>query len=378
MADPRGPLSEHVHFVVTDHEIDEGWQQLDSALRPERRWTRFGIAGAVAAALIIGVVSFTLSRRSGTEGTLEAGAVLAAGSAPLQAQLREGSTVRAEASSKGALEVATASEVRVRLDEGSMHFDVAKNPARRFVVKAGRVEVRVIGTVFTVKRSVSSEVINVIVERGVVEVWVGDVQRAVLNAGQSWSEGAETAAVVLPEPEPIVDEDAAVDERPTAVEAPRRPASPKKKSRPTKGAAPSDEPLPPPVISTRPALPDDPSTLFRLALDARRAGHARDAAEAFSGFLAKFPADSRAGLVLFELGRLQMDQLHAPSSAVESLEQAIARSPQGSYAEDAMARLVQLHHEQHHAAACRDAREAYLKRFPAGVHAATLQSFCSF
>lgn len=378
MADPRGPLSEHVHFVVTDREIDEGWQQLDSALRPERRWTRFVIAGAVTAALIAGVIGLALSRKSRSEGTLEAGAVLAAGSAPLQAQLREGSTVRAEASSKGALEVATASEVRVRLDEGSMHFDVAKNPARRFVVKAGRVEVRVVGTAFTVKRSVTAEVVNVTVERGVVEVWVGDVQRAVLNAGQSWNEGVETAAVALPDSEAFVEEDTVTDEMPAAADAPRRPVAPKKKSRPAKVAASSDEPLPPPVISTRPPLPDDPSTLFRLALDARRAGHARDAAEAFSGFLAKFPTDSRAGLVLFELGRLQMDQLHAPSSAVESLEQAIARSPQGSYAEDAMARLVQLHHEQHRAPACRDAREAYLKRFPAGVHAATLQSLCSF
>ncbi len=374
MADPRGPLSEHVHFVVTDQEIDEGWQQLDSALRPERRWTRFVIAGAVAAALIVGVIGFALSRKSRTEGTLEAGAVLAAGSAPLQAQLREGSTVRAEASSKGALELATASEVRVRLDEGSMHFDVAKNPARRFVVKAGRVEVRVVGTAFTVKRSSSSEVVNVTVDRGVVEVWVGNEQRAVLNAGQSWNEGVETAA--LPEPEAVEEPDA--DETLAAADAPRRPAAPKKKGRPAKVAAATDEPLPPPVISTRPALPDDPSTLFRLALDARRAGHAREAADAFSGFLAKFPTDSRAGLVLFELGRLQMDQLHAPTSAVESLEQAIARSPQGSYAEDAMARLVQLHHEQHRAPACRDAREAYLKRFPAGVHAATLQSLCSF
>ncbi|MDP3237003.1 MAG: FecR domain-containing protein [Myxococcales bacterium] len=376
MADPRGPLSEHVHFVVTDREIDEGWQQLDSALRPERRWTRFVIAGAVTAALIAGVIGLTLSRKSRTEGTLEAGAVLAAGSAPLQAQLREGSTVRAEASSKGALEIATASEVRVRLDEGSMHFDVAKNPARRFVVKAGRVEVRVVGTAFTVKRSIGNEVVNVTVDRGVVEVWVGDEQRAVLNAGQSWNEGVETAALL--EPEVVAEEDTVADETPLPADSPRRPAAPRKKSRPAKVAAATDEPLPPPVISSRPPLPDDPSTLFRLALDARRAGHARDAADAFSVFLAKFPTDSRAGLVLFELGRLQMDQLHAPSSAVESLEQSIARSPQGSYAEDAMARLVQLHHEQHRAPACRDARESYLKRFPAGVHAATLQSLCSF
>lgn len=377
MADPRGPLSQHVQFAVTERELDEGWQQLDAALRPERRWPRFAVAAALAAALVVGLVVLSLSRRPLPEGTLEAGAVLAAGSAPLEARLREGSTVRADAASKGALEVATAAEVRVRLDEGSMRFDVAKNPARRFVVKAGRVEVRVVGTAFTVKRSGHDEAVDVTVERGVVEVWVGPVQRAVLNAGQSWNEKAEpTAAVVRDRPAPGPGED---DVAALEAEQARRPAAAPKKPRAAKPVA-AAEALPPPpgTSAARAPLPDDPSTLFRLALDARREGHAREAADAFSHFLSTFPDDSRAGLVLFELGRLQMDQLRAPATAVESLERAIARAPTSSYVEDAMARLVQLHHEQRHAAACRDAREAYLKRFPAGVHAATLHALCSF
>lgn len=369
MADPHGPLSEHIQYTVTDREVDESWQRLDSALRPERRFSKalvFAGVGVAAIAIVIGVTSL---RRAPSEGVLEAGAMLAAGTAPLQTTLREGSTVRADAASKGALEVANAAEVRVRLDEGSMHFDVARNPARRFVVKAGRVEVRVIGTAFTVRRSTTVAAVQVTVDRGVVEVWIGDVQRAVLNAGQTWNEPVETAVVVEPEPvEFDVDEPAVEVEQPT-----KRTAPPKKKL--IAKAAPVETPAP---TTATPALPDDPSSLFRLALDARRAGRARDAADAFTNFLTKFPDDSRSGLVLFELGRLQMDQLHSSSEAVKSLERAIARAPQGSYAEDAMARLVQLHHDRKEATACREARDGYLKRFPAGVHAATLGALCSF
>lgn len=366
MADPHGPLSEHIQYTVTDRELDESWQRLDSALRPERRFSKPLVFAGVGVAVIAIVIGVTSLRRAPSEGVLEAGAMLAAGTAPLQTTLREGSTVRADAASKGALEVANASEVRVRLDEGSMHFDVARNPARRFVVKAGRVEVRVIGTAFTVRRSTTVASVQVTVDRGVVEVWMGDIQRAVLNAGQTWSEPVETAVVVEPEP---VEVD--VDE--PAVEPTKRTPPPKKKI--VAKAAPAE--TPPPTVAT-PSLPDDPSSLFRAALDARRAGRARDAADAFTNFLSKFPDDSRSGLVLFELGRLQMDQLHSSSEAVKSLERAIAKAPQGSYAEDAMARLVQLHHDRKEATACRDARDGYLKRFPAGVHAATLGALCSF
>lgn len=370
MADPHGPLSEHIQYTVTDREVDESWQRLDSALRPERRFSKplvFAGVGVALVAIVVGVLSL---RKAPTEGVLEAGAMLAAGTAPLQTTLREGSTVRADPASKGALEVATASEVRVRLDEGSMHFDVARNPSRRFVVKAGQVEVRVIGTAFTVRRSTTVASVSVTVDRGIVEVWMGDVQRAVLNAGQTWNEPVETAAI---EPEPAVD----VEEPAVEIERPTKRAAPsKKKSVVVAKVAPGEPPAP--TVTTPAALPDDPSTLFRLALDARRAGRAREAADAFTNFLSKFPDDSRSGLVLFELGRLQMDQLHASADAVKSLERAIAKAPQGSYAEDAMARLVQLHHDRKEATACRDAREGYLKRFPAGVHAATLGALCSF
>jgi transmembrane sensor len=377
MAEPRtGPLAEQIHHVVTEREVDEAWLRLDSALRPERRLPRWApIAGLVGVAAAAAVV-FAVWPRASHDGTvLEPGATIATGQTPLTGVLQEGSTIQAEAVSTGALEFASASEVRVRLDRGTFRFDVAKKPTRRFSVLAGRVEVRVIGTTFTVRRDTAA---SVRVERGVVEVWVEGTQRAVLTAGQSWDEAPLAVAPTVPAVEPIVVEAEPVDTvesepRPTRAVRPARRASPK-------AAAPSaPEPLPPLPSSITPVtLPDDPSTLFKVALDARRAGRTSEAAQALRQFVARFPDDSRAGLALFELGRLEMDQLRSPSRAIDSLTQAVAKAPSGAFVEDALARITRLHHELKHADACRAAKDSYLKRFPSGVHAATLTGLCSF
>jgi transmembrane sensor len=62
---------------------------------------------------------------------------------------------------------------RVDLLRGEALFDVAKDPARPFVVVAGDVRVRAVGTSFTVRTHADGQV-GVIVREGVVEVWRGD------------------------------------------------------------------------------------------------------------------------------------------------------------------------------------------------------------
>lgn len=379
MVEPRtGPLAEHIQHVVTDRELDDTWQRLDASLRPEPRRPRWLLVGGLASAAIVVAVAVMMWPRARPDGTrLEPGAAIATGSAGLQGVLDEGSVVQAAPASAGALELASSSEVRVRLDRGSFRFDVAKKPTRRFSVIAGHVEVRVVGTTFTVRREATA---SVQVERGVVEVWVDGSQRAVLTAGQRWD---EAPLAVAPEvaaepielaPEPDAPEMVAPEPRPTKRTV-KRVGSGKVKST---GGATAPEPLPPPVSSATPTLPDDPSTLFKVALDARRAGRAGEAAQALRHFVAQFPDDSRAGLALFELGRLEMDQLRSPARALESLEQAVAKGPSGSFVEDAMARLARLHHELRHGEACRAAKASYLKRFPSGVHAATLEPLCTY
>ena len=61
---------------------------------------------------------------------------------------------------------------RVDLLHGEALFDVAKDPARPFVVVAGDVRARAVGTSFTVRAHADGQV-GVIVREGVVEVWRG-------------------------------------------------------------------------------------------------------------------------------------------------------------------------------------------------------------
>ena len=62
----------------------------------------------------------------------------------------------------------TASERRVQLVRGEANFQVAKNPACPFVVSAGRIAVRAVGTVFDVRRR--PQAIEVLVTEGKVRV----------------------------------------------------------------------------------------------------------------------------------------------------------------------------------------------------------------
>jgi transmembrane sensor len=63
----------------------------------------------------------------------------------------------------------TQQERRVRLLRGEALFDVAKNPARPFIVESGDTLIRVVGTSFTVRHLPSASV-QVLVREGVVEV----------------------------------------------------------------------------------------------------------------------------------------------------------------------------------------------------------------
>ncbi len=62
----------------------------------------------------------------------------------------------------------TAAERRVRLVRGEAHFQVAKNPIRPFVVEAGGVAVRAVGTAFNVL--LGSQAVDVLVTEGRVRV----------------------------------------------------------------------------------------------------------------------------------------------------------------------------------------------------------------
>lgn len=119
--------------------------------------------GALAAATVIGVVGYQALSFKGRLVTRKGDI--------RRAPLADGSAVTLNTDT--AIRTAFNAEIRrVELLRGEALFDVAKDPGRPFVVTAGKVRVRAVGTSFTVRAHDDGE-IEVLVREGVVEVWRG-------------------------------------------------------------------------------------------------------------------------------------------------------------------------------------------------------------
>jgi transmembrane sensor len=145
------------------------------AERPSRRALIVG-SGVAAAAALAGGVGLWTARPQRLDTRL--GEIR-------RVPLADGSLVAIN--TKTALEVAMKPKSRsVVLKEGEAWFQVAKDPQRPFVVAAGPVRVRAVGTAFSVRRGDEAGAgVDVMVTEGVVETWIeGDpAPRRRLSAG---------------------------------------------------------------------------------------------------------------------------------------------------------------------------------------------------
>ncbi len=138
----------------------------DLLARPGRgRWPRIVLpALAAAAALAVAGIWWWPHRNAGGE---KAVAPSIAQVGPRVLRLEDGSEVELNAGSEVTAQF-TPTERRVRLVRGEAHFTVAKNAARPFIVDAGGVAVRAVGTAFNVR--LAAEAIEVLVTEGRVQV----------------------------------------------------------------------------------------------------------------------------------------------------------------------------------------------------------------
>ena len=86
-----------------------------------------------------------------------------------QVPLNDGSRVTLDTGSRIAVEYRAETRI-VRLESGEALFEVAKDPKRPFVVQAGKIRVRAVGTAFLVRRR-SDDDVDVTVTKGIVDVW---------------------------------------------------------------------------------------------------------------------------------------------------------------------------------------------------------------
>src|SRR6185369_2422160 len=131
------------------------------------------------------------------------------------------------------------------------------------------------------------------------------------------------------------------------------------------------------IVGRRRAAPAATArALLERAQIAWRAGRMNEAAADYAEVLDRHPADPRAALAAFELGRIQMDHLADLTGATASFERALHLGPRASFQEDTLARLAQASDRLGRGADCRRARQRYLREYPNGLHVTRVSELC--
>jgi transmembrane sensor len=358
--------SRYVQPEITDARVNRLWGNVSARLetRPGRVWRGLLLGTALlgAAAGAVFVAKTQLSTPVGERAVL-AEAKLETASDALAVTLVDGSKVSLASRTELQVRGNQPSSVALSLTRGKVECDVTHRADRKFTVVAGDVEVRVVGTKFTVQTTSGDDPrVEVSVVRGVVEVMSkrrpGIVAR--VAAGQSWIQNPEPTALTsstLPPTAALV--------APVVGDSQPEPSGNEKPD--SQAAAPAAS-----VLASVPSARE----LFEKAGESRRAGDAKAAAHAYEELLRLHPSDGRASLSAFELGRLRMDRLSDPAGAINALERALGLNIGPSFREDALARLVSVYASQGKFAACGRARDRYLASYPSGVHASAVGSRC--
>jgi transmembrane sensor len=230
--------------------------------------------------------------------------------------------------------------VRLRLDRGRARFEVTPRPRRSFSVRTGNVTVSVVGTTFAIE--VVADRVGVSVEHGAVEVDWGVGRKRLLANESGWFPplvmSGESQAAEAQDKEPPSD----IPVKPTL-------------------APPSAAP------SSRAAEPTAQQLLAEVDA-ARSRNQPERAVEILRQILREHPADPRAPLAAFTLGRMLLNELGRPREAATAFHE-VRKKGSGQFAEDALAREVEAWSRAAEPDRARALARTYLERYPSGRHA---------
>lgn len=314
--------------------------------RTTRRRRRWAVGGALFMAAAAGILLFVLPR-SEAPATASAQKPAVARPAELTAArlaLPDGSQVESQPGTELEMTESSADRIRLDLRRGQAAFNVVPNPNRQFSVLLPTVEVRVVGTRFsiTVEERDGTHRTVVEVQGGVVEIRTLATAELLsrVRAGGRWS--SESSAP--PEPKPP------------------EPESTSSVSR-----------LPLPAAGPSSATHSAAAALFDEATRARRAGDYARAIRGYEALLGRYPHDRHAALAALELGRLKRTRAGDPLGAAEALQQA---AQDEELNDDALAQLVLSYDQAGDRTRCLAAQQRYFTHHPNGVHAAEVRTRC--
>ena len=163
--DPR--LEGHV-FASGDSEVERDGsarsEPVPASAGPGSTFKTLGYVTGLAAAVALGFVAW---QAGWLPGSVERQEIATTANGYQRVLLPDSSIAQLNASTQMRVEF-TARERRVALAEGEVHFNVAKDAARPFVVEAHGVRVRAVGTAFNVRLAGGG--VDVLVTEGVVRV----------------------------------------------------------------------------------------------------------------------------------------------------------------------------------------------------------------
>jgi transmembrane sensor len=407
-------LQDALKKEVDARAIDAAWDRIRARRdrpRTARRVMFVVPALAVAALLVFVLKTFLFTSAPATQPiALSTGAPLPdEWSAPASEggkviALDDGSRLEIDAATKLRRTTTKTDPTRVELtlESGATTFDVKPGGPRMWVIDAGGVVVRVLGTRFRVERSGSS--VDVKVERGKVSVEGAGVEGGakLLLAGDAIHvEPPKHAQATAAPPSPVASFDApaivgtrAIAERPTSAHPAMRaappakealskePASTAREKKPdtdnagvaaspdsTKPAAPASAT----VEAPSPAPPRSSSDPMTTADAARRAGRPREAVTILVALVEA--KDARAPLAAFTLGKIHAEDLGDHATAAVWFERAIAFGLPRGLDEEAQARVVECHAKAGRRVDAARAATRYEASFPNGRHLDRVRGF---
>jgi transmembrane sensor len=256
--------------------------------------------------------------------------------------------------------------VEIELASGSASFHVTKRPERHYRVRAGDVTVEVLGTTFVVDRRADGT--RVAVEEGRVHVAAYGAEALLLTGQEHFfarpaPASAPIAASALEPPPlpPAVRIDPVHADRPVHAEQSVHAERPVHEE-PPRAAAHADAPVTDPV-----------SELMLSADRARVAGQPLEAARLLRSLLSAHANDERASLAAFTLGRVLLEELHAPRDAAAAFARAQTLEPDGALAEDAAAREVEAWSAAEDVERTTASARKYLEHYPSARRAAEIR-----
>jgi hypothetical protein len=223
-----------------------------------------------------------------------------------------------DARARPIVELAARDRLELRLEGGPARFDIAEAPARAFVVRCARVEVKLLPGRFVL--TPRGDDVRVTVERGRAEVVWPSGRRSVEQGTSTWFPPRDVGA-------------------PAALGPVER----------------------------------SPEALMVAAEAARQAGHPAEAARELRRLLREHVADARAPVAAFTLGRILLAELERPGEAAEAFALCRRLAPGGTLAPDALAREAEASARVGDATRARRLAEEYLARYPVGPHAAAVR-----